>query len=66
MKRITRFFIGPLTEAQRRQRERSREQFRVADDIAYTRDIPLKDALRAMKDKEPPVRYHGYATGEYP
>lgn len=61
----TRFFIGPLTEAQKRQRLRSREQFRVADEIAYVRNIPFRDALRAAK--EPPLYfYHGYSTGEHP
>ncbi len=65
----TRFFIGPLTPAQRRRRERSRARFGIVDDIAYTRNIPMADAFRAAHYQEKfPIsyRYFGYATGEYP
>lgn len=48
----TRFFIGPLKPAQRRRRERSLETFRVVDEIAYTRNIPMAEAFRALHYEE--------------
>lgn len=44
----TRFFIGPLTEAQQRRRQRSRENFRKADEIASARNIPMNEALKVV------------------
>ncbi len=47
----TRFFIGPLTQAQQRRRERSRDRWRVVDEIAYARCIPVSDAFKAERDE---------------
>jgi hypothetical protein len=47
----TRFFIGPLTPAQQRRRERARENFRRADEIAYARNIDMSDAFKAATDR---------------
>lgn len=47
---INRFFIGPLTEAQQRRRQRSRENFQKADEIAYARNIPMNEALKIAWD----------------
>ncbi len=44
---MNRFFIGPLTEVQQRRRQRSREKWRVVDEIAYVRCISVADAFKA-------------------
>lgn len=54
----TRLFVGPLSPAQRRRRERSRERFRHAQEIAEARCIPLRDAFYIMAGKEP-AKYCG-------
>lgn len=41
----TRHFIGPLTPAQRRRRERSRENFRNAAEIADARNLTMREAF---------------------
>lgn len=65
MKPGNRHFIGPLTEAQRRRRERSRKQFRVAAEIADARCITMRDAFIAAKTE--PVVYWSPMRGEsYP
>ncbi len=64
----TRFFICPLTQAQQRRRERSRDRWRVVDEIAYCRNIPVADAFKIEHYERkygPPVIY-SHATGEYP
>jgi hypothetical protein len=48
MNRITRFFIGPLTEAQLRRRQRARDKFNAAAEIADARYISMRDAFRAL------------------
>lgn len=52
----TRFFIGPLTPAQQRRRERSRENFRRAAEIADARYIPMADAFRIAREGDRYVR----------
>lgn len=49
MKPGTRHFIGPLTPAQQRARVRSRQQFRLAAEIADARNIPMREALIVAK-----------------
>jgi hypothetical protein len=61
----TRYFIGPLTEAQRRRRERSRSQFQVASEIADARNISMREAL--IEAKRTPVVYWSPMRGDsYP
>lgn len=43
-------FIGPLTPAQRRRRERARETFRVVSDIAYARNVSMREAFALWKE----------------
>ena len=61
----SRFFIGPLTPAQQRRRERSREFWRDISEIMDVRGLSFADAFRVWKRKSGYV-YHGYSTGEYP
>jgi hypothetical protein len=58
----TRHFVGPLTEAHQRRRERSREQFRKAAEIADARYIPMRDAFIAAKEE--PVYYWSPMRGD--
>lgn len=62
----TRFFIGPLTEAQQRRRKRARENFREAREIADARYCRMADAFKILRRYRENYIYHGYATGEYP
>jgi len=45
----TRFFIGPLTPAQQRRRQRSRENFRWAAEIADARNLTMAEAFAATE-----------------
>ncbi len=66
----TRFFIGPLTPAQQRRRERSRQHWRAIDEIMYVRNVSFTDAVyihknRAYESAEALYRENRYA-GDYP
>lgn len=61
----TRRFIGPLTPAQQRRRERARESFRFAHSLSDARGLPMRDAFVASSLKNLAYEYRGYATGEY-
>lgn len=45
----TRFFIGPLTPAQQRRRQRSRERYRELAEICDARYISMCEAFRVMR-----------------
>lgn len=45
----TRHFIGPLTEAQQRRRQRARHQFNDIAEMQYSRSISFTDAIKAVK-----------------
>lgn len=49
----TRFFIGPLTPAQQRRRERNRERFREAAEIADARNITMREAFYVLANRRP-------------
>lgn len=61
----TRFFVGPLTPAQQRKRERARLRWRVVDEIADVRNVPIGQAFKIERECPADI-YNGYATGEYP
>ena len=48
----TRFFVGPLTPAQRRRRERARQHFTRIAEKADTRNITIRDALKIEHTEE--------------
>ena len=48
----TRRFIGPLTPAQKRRRERARQHFTRIADKAETRNITIAEALRIEGTEE--------------
>lgn len=52
MKPGTRHFIGPLTPAQQRRRERSRSQFKLACTIADARNCTMADAFKIAWDHQ--------------
>lgn len=62
----SRHFISPLTPAQQRRRQRSREEFRQAREIAGARYVSMGDAFKILRRARGVHIYHGYATGEYP
>ncbi len=61
----TRHFIGPLTPAQQRRRERSRERFRIASEIADARNISMREALMVATG-EPVVYWSPMRGDSYP
>lgn len=63
---MNRHFIGPLTPAQQRRRQRSREEFRQAAEIADARYMSMGDAFKILRRARGVSLYRGYATGEYP
>lgn len=65
----TRLFIGPLTPAQRRRRDRARETFREVEEMAYARNISMKEAFHAVKIERENFWARGFrmpgGAGEY-
>ena len=55
----TRFFIGPLTPAQQRRRQRAREKFRKVSEIADARNITMREAFEVIQQ---PDRVYWYAS----
>lgn len=60
----TRSFIGPLTPAQQRRRQRSRENYRWAAEVADARNLTMVEAFAVITPKRHARWYRDYVAAQ--